>query len=46
MVGLATSFGLMVVYLNPWYLFIEGVNAALIVGMVWLTWPTKTMVGA
>ena len=45
-VGLATSFGLMVVYFNPWYLFIEGVNAALIVGMVWLTWPTKTMVGA
>jgi lysylphosphatidylglycerol synthetase-like protein (DUF2156 family) len=45
-IGLAASFGLMVVYFNPWYLFIEGVNAALIVGMVWLTWPTKTMVGA
>lgn len=45
-IGLAASFGLMVVYFNPWYLFIEGVNAALIVGIVWLTWPSKTMVGA
>lgn len=45
-IGLAASFGLMIVYLNPWYLFIEGVNAALIVGIVWLTWPSKTMVGA
>ena len=45
-IGLAASFGLMVAYFNPWYLFIEGVNAALIVGIVWLAWPTKTMVGA
>lgn len=45
-IGLAASFGLMVVYFNPWYLFIEGINAALIVGIVWLTWPSKTMVGA
>ena len=45
-IGLAASFSLMVVYFNPWYLFIEGVNAALIVGIVWLTWPSKTMVGA
>jgi hypothetical protein len=45
-VGLVTSFGLMVVYFNHWYLFIEGVNAALIVGIVWLTWPSKSMVGA
>jgi len=45
-IGLTASFGLMIVYFNPWYVFIEGVNAALIVGMVWLTWPTKTMVGA
>jgi hypothetical protein len=43
---LAASFGLMVVYFNPWYLFIEGVNAVLIIGLVWLTWPSKTMVGA
>jgi hypothetical protein len=45
-IGLAASFGLMVVYFNTWYLFIEGINAALIVGIVWLTWPSKTMVGA
>jgi hypothetical protein len=45
-VGLATSLGLMVVYFNPWYLFIQAINAALILGIVWLAWPTKTMVGA
>lgn len=45
-VGLVTSFSLMVVYFTPWYLFIEGVNAALIVGIAWLTWPSKSMVGA
>ena len=45
-IGLAASFSLMVVYFTPWYLFIEGVNAALIVGIVWLIWPSKTMVGA
>jgi hypothetical protein len=45
-IGLATSLGLMIVYFTPWFLFIEGVNAALVVGIVWLTWPTKTMVGA
>lgn len=33
-IGLAASFGLMVLYFNPWYLFIEGVNASLIVGIV------------
>jgi hypothetical protein len=31
----------MVVYFNPWYLFIEGINAALIVGIVWLAWPPR-----
>jgi hypothetical protein len=45
-VGLAASFGLMVVYFNPWFLFIEGVNTALFVSIVWLSWPSKTMVGA
>jgi hypothetical protein len=45
-IGLATSIGLMVAYFNPWYLFIGAINAALIVGIVWLAWPTKTMVGA
>ena len=45
-VGLAVSFGLMVVYFNPWFLFIQAVNAALIVGILWLDWPSKQMVGA
>jgi hypothetical protein len=45
-VGLAASFGLMVVYFNPWFFVIEGVNAALFVSIVWLSWPAKTMVGA
>lgn len=45
-VGLAISLGLMVVYFNPWFLFIEAVNAALIVGLIWFDWPSRTMVGA
>ena len=44
--GLAVSLGLMIVYFTPWYLFIEPVNAGLIVGIVWLAWPSKAMVGA
>jgi hypothetical protein len=45
-VGLAASFGLMVLYFHPWFLFIEAVNAALIVGILWFEWPSKAMVGA
>jgi hypothetical protein len=45
-VGLAVSFGLMVLYFNPWFLVIEAVNAGLIVGILWLDWPSKSMVGA
>jgi hypothetical protein len=45
-VGLAASFGLMVLYFHPWFLFIEGVNAALFVSIVWLSWPSRAMVGA
>jgi hypothetical protein len=44
--GLAISFLLMVVYFNPWFLFIEGVNAGLIAGILWFAWPSQTMVGA
>jgi hypothetical protein len=44
--SLAVSFGLMVLYFNPWFLFIEAVNAGLIVGILWLDWPSKAMVGA
>lgn len=45
-VGLAVSLGLMVVYFKPWFLFIQAVNAALIVGILWLDWPSTSMVGA
>ncbi|HET9672195.1 MAG TPA: hypothetical protein VFQ40_05030 [Actinomycetota bacterium] len=45
-VGLAVSFGLMVLTFNPWYLFIEAVNAALLVGLLWMSWPSRPMVGA
>jgi hypothetical protein len=45
-IGLAASFVLMVVYFNPWFFLIEGVNAALIGSILWLGWPTETMVGA
>lgn len=45
-IGLAASFLLMVVYFTPWFTFIEGVNAALIGSILWLSWPSKTMVGA
>jgi hypothetical protein len=36
----------MVLYFTPWFLFIEVVNAGLIVGILWLDWPSKSMVGA
>ena len=38
MVGLATSFGAMVLYFHPWFLFIQAVNVPLIVGLPWLGW--------
>src|SRR5688572_7085382 len=44
-IGLAVSFGLMVLYFNPWFLFIQAVNAGLIVGLLWLKWPSESMVG-
>ena len=44
--GLATSLGLMIVYFDRWFLFIEAVNAGLIVGILWLSWPSRAMVGA
>lgn len=45
-VGLAGSLGLMILFFHPWFLFIEAVNAALIVGLVWLDWPSPALVGA
>jgi hypothetical protein len=43
--GLGVSFGLMVLTSNPWYLFIEAVNAGLVASLVWWAWPSKAMVG-
>jgi hypothetical protein len=45
-IGLTASFVLMVVYFNPWFIFIESVNAAMVASIVWLRWPSETMVGA
>jgi lysylphosphatidylglycerol synthetase-like protein (DUF2156 family) len=45
-IGLAVSFGLMVLYFHPWFLFIEVVNVGLILGLLWLDWPSKSLVGA
>jgi hypothetical protein len=44
--GLAASFGLIVLTFNPWYAFIEAVNAGLVASLVWWAWPSKAMVGA
>jgi hypothetical protein len=45
-VGLALSTVLLLLYFNPWYLFILAVNLALMVGIGWLGWPSKATVGA
>ena len=45
-IGLTVSFLLMVVYFTPWFIFIEGANAALIGSILWLSWPSETLVGA
>ena len=44
--GLATSLGLMALYFDRWFLFIQSVNAALIVGILWWSWPSESVVGA
>ena len=44
-IGLAASFLLMVVFFTPWFIFIEGVNEALVASILWLSWPSKTLVG-
>ena len=45
-VGLGASFGLMIVYFNPWFTLIQAINAALIASILWLSWPSREMVGA
>ena len=44
--GLAASLVLMVLYFHPWFLPIEIINAALIIALLWLDWPSETFVGA
>lgn len=44
--GLSVSTVLLLLYFNPWYLFILPVNIALIVGIAFMEWPAKTTVGA
>ncbi|HEX6302458.1 MAG TPA: hypothetical protein VF148_18565 [Acidimicrobiia bacterium] len=44
--GLSVSFLLMVLYFHPWFIPIQVINAALIVALLWLDWPTEAMVGA
>jgi hypothetical protein len=36
----------MIVFFHPWFVAIETINAALIVGLLWLQWPSASMVGA
>jgi hypothetical protein len=44
--GLGVSFGLMVVWFNPWFTMIEIVNAGLMVGIALYTWPSPNVLGA
>jgi hypothetical protein len=37
--GLGVSTLLLLLYFNPWYLFILAVNVTLLVGVGWLDWP-------
>jgi hypothetical protein len=45
-VGLSVSTALLLLYFDASYLFILVVNIALIVGIVWIEWPSKATVGA
>jgi hypothetical protein len=44
--GLAVSFLLMVLFFQTWFIPIQVINAALIVALLWLDWPSEAMVGA
>lgn len=45
-IGLSVSTVLLLLYFNVWYLFILAVNIALIFGIVWMDWPSRSTVGA
>jgi len=40
------SLALASLFFNPWLLMAIGLNAGLIAGIVWLSWPSQAMVGA
>jgi hypothetical protein len=44
--GLAVSFLLMVLFFQTWFIPIQVINAALIVALLWLDWPSEALVGA
>lgn len=43
--GLGSSLVLMILFFHSWFLPIQVANAALLVGLVWLAWPSVAMVG-
>ena len=43
--GLAVSFVLMFLFFHPWFIPIQVINAALIIALVWLDWPSEQMLG-
>lgn len=44
--GLAASFLLMALFFHPWFIPIQVINAGLIVALLWLDWPSPSVVGA
>ena len=44
--GLGVSLGLMIVWFNPWFTMIEIVNAGLLVGIAFYSWPSSELLGA
>jgi hypothetical protein len=43
--GLASSLVLMILFFHTWFVPIQVVNAGLLVGLLWLEWPSEAMVG-
>jgi hypothetical protein len=44
-VGLASSLVLMILFFQTWFIPIQVVNAGLLIGLLWLEWPSEAMVG-
>jgi hypothetical protein len=43
--GLASSLVLMILFFHTWFLPIQILNVALLVGLLWSEWPSEAMVG-